>query len=274
MNENGLAIFNTITDLSDETILSSLDAEGVRTVHNHSFLRAALIAAAFALILIGGLFLAGNSFNWFAEVAADEAEEQLISGGHSVLRYNTNLPDGYEVHLRSEYVTPDYDPTDLKQYERTDYRSPDYPPVPELQIVNSEGERVLFLDFTTKDATNRFLSDIHFENRGVTLYTKDGRDQNGNRFLWIGQKNYFPLEYYPEGKPLGVPDEEYFFLVDIAESKFTAIVITAYCSEEEASRLFEALSIRLEYDEPLPSEPSVREDFLREMEEGEYEIHW
>ena len=60
MTERESKLFDAVTDLSDEMILSSLDAEGTRTIRVHSFLRVALIAAAFAAlaaILIGaGVF--------------------------------------------------------------------------------------------------------------------------------------------------------------------------------------------------------------------------
>ena len=277
MNENGLAIFNTITDLSDETILSSLDAKSARTVRAHSFLRAALIAAAFALILIGGLFLAGNSFNWFAEVAADEAEELVIDFNWSTVRFNRNLPDGYEVHLQSEYFSPDVDYSVVDPYRKFDFRDPANFPIPYIQVVNPEGQRVLGFWAESKGSASRYLNELYEDienNRSVLLIEKDGRDQNGNRFVFFKREFHWAEEELVNGFPSGT-DHQYVLIVDLAESKYSAMIVEAYGSEEEISRLYELVNVRIEEDYDHSNWlPEAVERFEESVKRGEFEITW
>ena len=210
------------------------------------------IAACFAVVLISGLLISGNYLGWFPNVEAGKPAELEI--GWLVAKYNTALPEGYEVHLQEEYLNEGYVP----DYTRIDIQSPDCPPIPQIQIVNSEGKRVMRIDIGSKSLITNALSLLgtyHWEdgNVPITIHEKGASDQNGNRYLLYEQ--YYPKRpYYNDSEAV---ETIFHFVVDLTGSKYYAIRIDAYGSEEEARMLYEALNIRFIKDREMSEEAAA-----------------
>ena len=245
-------------------------------------------AAAFlAVLLIGVVLFAGSRFCWFASVAADEAEELVIDFGWSTVRLNRNLPDGYEVHLQSEYFPPEdgYYNWLVEHIMHPNYRNPENIPIPDFQVVNQEGQRVLEFWNASKNDTNRRLNEFQMRiemanggDTGISFITKDGRDHNGNRFVLIKEDFQIDPEENPDGFIAGI-DHRYTLLVDLAESKYSGIIIVGYGSEEEISRLYELVNVRVEEDYDLGLDdpevlPNWKAEIKRLIENGEFELTW
>ena len=181
----------SFTENAKERMIRRLSEEPAEAAARRSCGNHTLIAAALALVLLIGVFLGGSRLGWFTQVSADEADELVIHFGWSTVRFNRNLPDGYTVHLQSEYFSPDIDYSVVDPYHKIDYRDPANLPIPDIQVVNQEGQRVLEFWGASKKDTNRVLNDFQeriemaIGDNGISFITKDGRDHNGNRFVYI-----------------------------------------------------------------------------------------
>ncbi len=212
----------------------------------------AAMAACIAVVLIAGFLIGGSFLGWFPTVEAGKPAELEI--GWLVAKYNTVLPEGYEVHLQEEYLNEGYVPDDT----RIDIQSPDCPPIPEIQIVNSEGKRVMQINIGPKSwITNalKLLGTYHWEdgNVPITIHEKGASDQNGNRYLLYEQ--YYPKRpYYNDSEAV---ETIFHFVVDLTGSKYYAIRIDAFGSEEEARMLYEALNLRFIKDREMSEEEAA-----------------
>ena len=236
------------------------------------------IAAVFlAVILLLGVLIGGSRYGWFAQVAADEAEELVIDFGWSTVRLNRNLPDGYEVHLQSEYFSPDVDYSVVDPYQKIYYRDPANFPIPYIQVVNKEGQRVLGFWAESKGSASRYLNSLYEDietGHSIRLIERDGHDQDGNRFVFLKREFNWAEEELVNGFPSGT-DHQYVLIVDLAESKYSAMVVEAYGSEAEISRLYELVNVRIEEDYDHSNWlPEAVERFEESVKRGEFEITW
>ena len=278
MNEREWALFEAVTDLSDETVRSALTAEPKCPKRT---LRKIAIAACLAVVLLAGFMIGGNHFGWFTEIKADNPSELEIDLGYSVLKCNMDLPDGYELHIQREYLPRTHEEKALSsgEKERTDYRSPDCNPPP-IQIVNSEGKRVFGVVFYGKFKILEVLADFNEEKEHLeqhpgcptAILEKNAIDKNGNHYLFYRNDYEYPPEIYPEG-PVNDIERDYQYVVDITESKYAAFTAIGYGSEEEVRMLYDALNIRFEKDdENIPEEITIRLTGHKQL--GEWDGNW
>ena len=241
--------------LFEEDEIVSIHSSNSTTRNKHLFQKRGIrvaITACFSVVLIAVFLIGGSFLRLFPTAEAGKPAEIEIDW--LVAKYNTVLPNGYEIHLQKEYLNEAYVLDDT----RTDIQSPDCPPIPEIQIVNSEGKRVMRVDFGPKSwitNTLKTLSMYPWEdgNVPITIHEKGASDQNGNRYLLYEQ--YYPkCPYYNDSEAV---ETIFHFVVDLTGSKYYAIRIDAYGSEEEARMLYEALNIRFIKDREMSEEEAA-----------------
>ena len=272
-NEREWALFEAITDLSDETVRAALTAEPKSPKRA---LRKIALAACLAVVLLAGFFIGGS--RWFAGVSAGTPSELLYDAGMVLVKINTDLPDGYEIHMQEEYQAKspeEFQEKYEKNLGRTDYQSPDCPPIPEIQIVNSGGKRVFTVDFTGKSALHGILLDFNDEQYFLdqnpeatspsTILEKNAVDKNGNHYLFYRNDYAYP----PDEEPINDIETDYNYYVDLAGSKFSMFIVKAYGIEEEVRMLYDALNIRFVEDREEYITEQVAADLI-----GEWDGNW